>query len=76
MGEVVTGKIVKGLVVRDAQGRLFLTARGRAVLEAMLPELFRDPRIRRPPTFVGGLSGGGTPQGGRRSTFQSNFYAG
>ncbi len=34
-----------------------------------------DPQIRRPPTFIGGLSGGGTPQGGRRSTFQSNFYA-
>jgi|GraSoi_2013_40cm_1033754.scaffolds.fasta_scaffold11143_1 hypothetical protein len=39
MGKVVTGMIVKGLFVRDAQGRLFLTARGRAVLEAMLPEL-------------------------------------
>jgi hypothetical protein len=39
MGEVVTGMIVKGLIVRDAQGRLSLTARGRAVLKAMLAEL-------------------------------------
>ncbi len=39
MGEVVTGMIVKGLVVRDAQGRLSLTASGRAVLKAMLPEM-------------------------------------
>jgi hypothetical protein len=31
MGEVVTGMIVKGLVVRDAQGRLSLTDRGPAV---------------------------------------------
>jgi hypothetical protein len=39
MGEVVTGMIVKGLVVRDAPGRLALTGRGRAVLKAMLPGL-------------------------------------
>ena len=39
MGEVVTGMIVKGLVVRDAHGRLSLTASGRAALKAMLPEL-------------------------------------
>jgi hypothetical protein len=39
MGEVVTGMIVKGLVIRDALGRLSLTARGQAVLKAMLPEL-------------------------------------
>jgi hypothetical protein len=40
MGEVVTSMIVKGLVVRDdPQGRLSLTASGRAVLKAMLPEL-------------------------------------
>jgi hypothetical protein len=39
MGEVVTGMIVKGLVVRDGLGRLTLTDRRRAVLKAMLPEL-------------------------------------
>ncbi len=37
--ETVTRMTVKGLVVRDALGRLALTARGRAVLRAMLPGL-------------------------------------
>ena len=37
--EAVTRMIVRGVVVRDALGRLALTARGRAVLKAMLPEL-------------------------------------
>ena len=39
MGEVVTSVIVKGLIVRDTLERLSLTASGRAVLKAMLPEL-------------------------------------
>ena len=39
VGEVVTSMIVKGLVVRNTRGRLSLTASGRAVLRAMLPEL-------------------------------------
>ncbi len=55
MSETVTSLVVKGLVMRDALGRLVLTnsgraalralgrlaltARGRAVLRAMLPEL-------------------------------------
>src|SRR5260370_33229313 len=37
MGEGATGIIVMGLVVRDAQGRLSLTAPGPAVPKAMLP---------------------------------------
>ena len=37
--ETVTGMIVKGLIFRDAVGRLALTDRGRAVLRAMLPDL-------------------------------------
>jgi hypothetical protein len=35
----VTAIVVKGLIERDAAGRLTLTERGRAVLRAMLPDL-------------------------------------
>jgi hypothetical protein len=38
-GETVVNMTVKGLVVRDALGRLALTARGRAMLKGMLPGL-------------------------------------
>jgi hypothetical protein len=37
-GETVTALIVKGLIVRDAIGRLTLTDRGRAALRALLQE--------------------------------------
>src|SRR5215467_2823769 len=36
-GETVTAMVVRGLVVRDAQGRLALTDAGRAALRALLP---------------------------------------
>ena len=38
-GETVTGMVVKGLIERDAGGRLDLTDSGLAALRAMLPEL-------------------------------------
>ncbi len=38
-GETVTAMTVRGLVERDALGRLALTGRGRAVLKVMLPGL-------------------------------------
>jgi hypothetical protein len=38
-GETVTALIVKGLLVRDAAGRLALTDDGRAALQALLREL-------------------------------------
>jgi len=38
-GETVTAMVVRGLIERDAGGRLDLTERGRAVLPAMLPKL-------------------------------------
>jgi hypothetical protein len=38
-GETVVNMTVKGLVVRDALGRLSPTGRGRAALKAMLPKL-------------------------------------
>jgi hypothetical protein len=38
-GETVVNMTVKGLVARDALGRLSLTGRGRAALKAMLPGL-------------------------------------
>jgi hypothetical protein len=38
-GETVTSTVVRGLIKRDAGGRLDLTERGRAALRAMLPEL-------------------------------------
>jgi hypothetical protein len=39
MSETVTSLVVKGLVMRDALGRLVLTNSGRAALRALLPEL-------------------------------------
>jgi len=36
--ETVTALLVKGLIVRDALGRLTLTDRGRAALRALLQE--------------------------------------
>jgi hypothetical protein len=38
-GEIVTAMIVRGLIMRDALGRLGLTDRGRAALLALLPDL-------------------------------------
>jgi hypothetical protein len=38
-GETVTSMILKGLVVRDALGRLDLTGRGRILLRATLQDL-------------------------------------
>jgi hypothetical protein len=38
-GETVTAMVVKGLVTRDAGGRLNLTEHGLAALRAMLPKL-------------------------------------
>jgi hypothetical protein len=38
-GETVTALIVKGLLVRDAEGRLALTDAGRAALRALRREL-------------------------------------
>jgi hypothetical protein len=38
-GKTVTALIVKGLLVRDAAGRLALTDSGRAALRALLREL-------------------------------------
>jgi hypothetical protein len=38
-GETVTALVVRGLIVRDAKGRLTLTDDGRASLRALLPEL-------------------------------------
>jgi hypothetical protein len=35
-GATVTSTIVRGLIMRDPLGRLFLTKQGRAVLEALL----------------------------------------
>jgi len=37
--EIVTALVVKGLVVRDALGRVVLTNSGRATLRALLPDL-------------------------------------
>jgi hypothetical protein len=39
MSETVTALIVRGLLVRNATGRLTLTDRGRYALRALLPEL-------------------------------------
>ena len=39
MSETVTSLVVKGLVMRDALGRLVLTNSGRAALRALLPGL-------------------------------------
>jgi hypothetical protein len=39
LGETVTEMIVKGLVMRDALGRLTLTERGRTTLRALLRDL-------------------------------------
>ena len=36
-GETVTAMVVRGLLVRDAKGRLALTDDGRAALRALLP---------------------------------------
>jgi hypothetical protein len=38
-GETVTAVVVKGLITRDAGGRLDLTEHGLAALRSMLPEL-------------------------------------
>ena len=38
-GETVTAMVVKGLIERDAGGRLAPTDRGLATLRAMLPKL-------------------------------------
>jgi len=38
-GETVVAMLKKGLVERDATGRISLTDRGRDVLRAMLPDL-------------------------------------
>jgi hypothetical protein len=38
-GETVTAMVVKGLIERDAGGRLDLTERGRDALRAILPGL-------------------------------------
>jgi hypothetical protein len=38
-GDTVTGMVVKGLIERDAGGRLSLTDSGRAALRWLLPEL-------------------------------------
>lgn len=38
-GETVTSMIVKGMIERDAGGRLSLTDSGRAALRWLLPEL-------------------------------------
>jgi hypothetical protein len=38
-GETVTALVVRGLIVRDAKGRLTLTDDGRATLRALLPGL-------------------------------------
>ena len=38
-GEIVTTMVVKGLITRDAAGRLTLTNHGRAVLRTLLPDL-------------------------------------
>jgi hypothetical protein len=38
-GETVTALVVRGLIMRDAKGRLTLTDDGRASLRALLPEL-------------------------------------
>jgi hypothetical protein len=38
-GDMVTTLIVRGLLVRDAAGRLALTEDGRGALRALLPEL-------------------------------------
>jgi hypothetical protein len=40
-GETVTALVVRGLLVRDAKGRLTLTDEGRAALRALLPETLR-----------------------------------
>jgi hypothetical protein len=45
-GEIVTTMVVKGLIDRDAGGALSLTDRGRAVLRAMLPDLWLRPLVR------------------------------
>jgi hypothetical protein len=38
-GETITALVVRGLIVRDAHGRLVLTDDGRAALRALLPGL-------------------------------------
>ena len=38
-GEAVTSLVVRGLLVRDALGRLQLTDDGRAALRALLPDV-------------------------------------
>jgi hypothetical protein len=38
-GETVTALVVRGLIVRDAAGRLALTDDGRATLQTLLPGL-------------------------------------
>ena len=38
-GETITALVVRGLIVRDARGRLVLTDDGRAALRALLPGL-------------------------------------
>ena len=45
--KVVTEVVVKGLIERDAAGHLALTDRGRAVVRAMLPDLWRFSRLAR-----------------------------